>query len=60
VLPHLFDRFYRVPGSQEEGSGLGLSIAKSIIDTHGGHIGVESEVGVGSTFTFTIPLESSR
>ena len=56
--PHVFDRFFR--GSDAEGyargSGLGLVIAKRIVEAHGGHIWLESEPGVGSTFYFTIPL----
>ena len=55
----VFDRFYRVDESRSsqhvEGSGLGLSIAKSIADRHGYEIGVESEPGSGSTFTLMIP-----
>lgn len=58
ALPHLFDRFYRVPGSEQsfEGSGLGLSIVKSVVEKHGGRVWVESEPGQGSTFAFTVPL----
>jgi PAS domain S-box-containing protein len=57
-LPHIFDRFYRVPGSEEEaeGTGLGLSIVKSIVEKHGGKIWVESEESQGSTFAFTVPV----
>jgi two-component system phosphate regulon sensor histidine kinase PhoR len=59
ALPHLFTKFYRVPGSldkMKEGTGLGLFLAKSIIDMHKGRIWVESEVGKGSTFYFSIPV----
>ncbi len=55
---HLFDRFYRVDSSrtrQYGGSGLGLSITKSIIDAHDGKIWVESKVGEGSTFYIWLP-----
>ncbi|OXM86336.1 sensor histidine kinase [Paenibacillus rigui] len=55
---HLFDRFYRIETSRARkygGAGLGLSITKSIVDIHGGTIGVESEVGEGSTFTVRLP-----
>ncbi len=55
-MPRVFDRFWQADQrASVRGSGLGLSIAKGIIDAHGGRIGVESEVGVGSTFFFTVP-----
>ena len=59
ALPHLFTKFYRVSGKLEQGSkgtGLGLYIAKAIIDMHNGKIWVESEVGIGSTFSFSLPI----
>lgn len=58
-LPHLFDRYYRVDalGHQFSGLGLGLYISSDIIGRHGGKIGVESTVGEGSRFWFTLPLE---
>jgi len=61
-LAHLFERFYRVPDSAEksEGSGLGLAIAKKIIEDHGGHIHVQSELGVGSQFECVFPLLSEN
>ena len=56
-IPRLFDRFYRVEDSDRvEGTGLGLYISKQIIEAHGGNIWVESELGRGSTFSFTLPL----
>ncbi len=58
-LSSLFDRYYRVDNSDTSynGLGLGLYISSEIIKRHNGHIGVDSEIGVGSTFWFTIPLE---
>jgi signal transduction histidine kinase len=56
ALPHIFDRFTRVSKRSRQGSGLGLSIAKGIVEAHGGRIWVESHEGVGSTFSFTLPL----
>jgi len=56
-IPRLFERFYRVEKSRnrnEGGSGLGLSIVKHIIESHGQTISVRSTVGVGSTFTFSL------
>lgn len=58
-LSHLFERFYRVgraEHSMEQGSGLGLSIAKLILERHDGDIWVESELGQGSCFTVSLPL----
>lgn len=56
----IFDKFYQVSSSTavREGTGLGLAIAKRLIEQHGGKIWVESEMGVGSRFLFTIPLRS--
>jgi PAS domain S-box-containing protein len=59
-LPHAFDRFWQATGSKHRGAGLGLAIAKGIVEVHGGQISVDSTVGVGTTFTFTLPVESSR
>ena len=55
-LPRVFERFVQVPGATGGGAGMGLSIAKSIVRTHGGTISADSELGKGSTFRFTIPL----
>ena len=59
-LPFIFDRFYRVRHEEIkniEGNGLGLAIVKSIIEQHGGELSVESELGKGSCFTATLPLQ---
>jgi signal transduction histidine kinase len=52
----LFEKFFRVPGSPTGGSGLGLFIAKGLVQAHGGRIGVESQPGRGTTFWFTVPV----
>ena len=57
-LPYLFDRYYRVKAS-EEGLGLGLFITKRLVEAHGGRIWVESKLGEGSVFFFTLPVRGS-
>jgi PAS domain S-box-containing protein len=57
-LPRVFERYFKVPGSDfaVSGTGLGLAIAKDFIDAQGGEIGVESRIGEGSRFFFTLPV----
>lgn len=54
-LAYIFDRFYRVRGSQVKGSGLGLSIVQSVVRAHGGSVFAESVLDEGSTFTIKLP-----
>ncbi|HEX8791721.1 MAG TPA: ATP-binding protein [Polyangiaceae bacterium] len=55
-LPHVFERYWQARETASKGTGLGLYIAKGIIDAHGGDIGVASELGRGATFHFTLPI----
>jgi signal transduction histidine kinase len=58
-LPRLFERFYRVDPARardDGGTGIGLAIARSVVEAHGGRIRAESEVGRGSVFTFDLPV----
>ena len=60
-LPHIFDRFWRAETSRhQKGLGLGLSLAKTIVNLHNGKIEVQSKVGKGSTFEITLPLRQKR
>ena len=58
-LPHLFDRFWQARNHTRGGAGLGLAIVKGIVEAHGGRAWVESRVGVGSTFSFSIPIATA-
>jgi two-component system, OmpR family, phosphate regulon sensor histidine kinase PhoR len=60
AIPHLFTKFFRVSGTLEQGSkgnGLGLYISKAIVEMHHGKIWVKSELGKGSTFSFSLPIK---
>jgi PAS domain S-box-containing protein len=54
-LPHVFDRYWQGRAGDRRGAGLGLAIAKGIVEAHGGSIEVASEAGKGATFSFTLP-----
>ena len=57
-LPHVFERFYKGDRARSgEGSGMGLAIAKHIVEVHGGSIWAQSEEGRGSTFSFSLPIK---
>ncbi|WNG32157.1 HAMP domain-containing histidine kinase [Cystobacter fuscus] len=55
-VPHLFERFWRSASASERGTGLGLNIVKTLVEAHGGTVWVESQLGAGSTFFFTLPV----
>ncbi len=57
-LPHVFERFYRADKTHKvEGTGIGLSLTKELVDLHRGRIKIDSEPGIGTTVTVTLPLE---
>ena len=58
-LAHIFDRYWRPKGSEEMGTGLGLYIARGIVEAHGGRVWAESSAQ-GATFAFTLPFEPRR
>ena len=55
-LPHVFDRFWQARSTRRAGAGLGLAIARGIVEAHGGAISADSTPGEGSTFAFTLPV----
>jgi signal transduction histidine kinase len=61
-LDRVFEKFQQLPSTRgrRRGTGLGLSFCKLVVEAHGGHIWVESELGEGSTFLMTLPLADSE
>ena len=53
----IFDKYFRIPGSEKEGTGLGLAISKEFIEAQGGTISVESDLGFGSEFSIKLPVK---
>ncbi len=58
-LPRLFDAFYRAPGAKPQGSGLGLAVARGLVEAHGGQISARNRPDGGASFTFSLPLTTA-
>ena len=54
-LPGIFDHFWQAKKTADQGAGVGLGVVKTVVEAHGGTVRVDSHVGYGSTFTFTLP-----
>ncbi|MBM0277610.1 SpoIIE family protein phosphatase [Micromonospora tarensis] len=62
-LPHVFERFHRVPGARartHEGTGIGLALVRELVEMHGGEVGLTSQLDEGSSFTVTVPFGSAH
>jgi len=57
AMPHLFERFWKADPASRAGAGLGLAIARGIVEAHGGKIWAESSPGRGTTMRFTLPFD---
>jgi two-component system sensor histidine kinase KdpD len=58
-LPHVFDKFYRVPGAPAGGTGLGLSIVKGLVEAHGGRVEARNRPGGGAEFSIYLPMAAN-
>jgi len=57
-LEHIFEKFYRMPGSASGGTGLGLSVSRGVVEAHGGRLTVENVVEAGARFTILLPASN--